>query len=286
MGQKTNPNILRLGVTKQWNIQNIEKKPQEIALYAFRSIEIKQFVEKFFKDNGLTLVRCKVHYSDSGLLHIMLLCYASAGSTFYHNLSDKTYLKLGFNESVKISKSCDNEDPFRTEILLKLFNSLHTFTSNNVNILLTINQINKELSSLKKLKLFKENLIELRRFEDSKFFQIGLQTIFLSAQETNSADLIAKFIADELSKTKKHNFFLRFLKKALVLAKGNLPQAIKIKITGRFNRARRSRHKFIFIGGDVPTLTIKNNINYSDQTTFTPNGTFGVKVWVYTPSNK
>ena len=149
-----------------------------------------------------------------------------------------------------------------------------------------INQINKELSSLKKLKLFKENLIELRRFEDSKFFQIGLQTIFLSAQETNSADLIAKFIADELSKTKKHNFFLRFLKKALVLAKGNLPQAIKIKITGRFNRARRSRHKFIFIGGDVPTLTIKNNINYSDQTTFTPNGTFGVKVWVYTPSNK
>lgn len=284
MGQKTNPNILRLGVSKQWNIKNIEKKNQEMAIYSFRSIEIKQFVEKFFRNNGLTLVRCKVHYADSGLLHILLLCYASTDFPFFSNISDKTYLKLGFNESIETNKNYNPSNTFITKILYKLFNSLHAFTLNNVNILLTINQINKELSSIKKIKLFRENLIELRRFEDSKFYQRGLQTIFLSAQETNSADLLAKFITDELSKTKKHNFFFRFLKKALVLAKNNLPQAIKIRITGRFNRARRSRHKFIFIGGDIPTLTIKNNINYSDQTTFTPNGTFGVKVWVHTPS--
>lgn len=283
MGQKTNPNILRLGVSKQWNIKNIEKKPQEMGIYSFRSIEIKQFVEKFFRDNGLILSKCKVHYSDSGLLHILLFYYASSDFSFFANLSNKTYFKLGFNESIKTRTSFTHEDFFKAKILSELLISLHAFTLNKINIVLTINQINKELCDLKKIKLFKDNLIELRRFEDNKFYQRGLQTIFLSAQETNSADLIAKFIANELSKTKKHNFFLRFLKKALFLAKGNLPQAIKIKITGRFNRARRSRHKFIYIGGDVPTLTIKNNINYSDQTTYTQNGTFGIKVWVYTP---
>ena len=82
MGQKTNPNILRLGVSKQWNIKNIEKKPQEMGIYSFRSIEIKQFVEKFFNDNGLILAKCKVHYSDSGLLHILLFYYASSDFSF------------------------------------------------------------------------------------------------------------------------------------------------------------------------------------------------------------
>lgn len=284
MGQKTNPNILRLGVSKQWNIQNIEKKNQEIAFYSFKSLEIKHFIEKFFKDNGLIVVKCKVYYSDSGLLHILLVYCTASDFSFSTTTSDKTYSKLNFNNSIKSSKFCTNNNTFNTKVLSRLLNSLHAFTLNKVNIVLTINQINKELADFKKIKLFKENLIELRRFENNKFYQRGLQTIFLSAQETNSASFLAKFIAYELYKTKKHNFFFRFLKKALVIAKSNLTQAIKIKITGRFNRARRARHKFIHIGKDVPTLTIKNNINYSDQTTFTPNGTFGIKVWVYTPA--
>jgi ribosomal protein S3 len=284
MGQKTNPNILRLGASKQWNIKNIEKKNQEIAFYSFKSTEIKQFIEKNFRDNGLIVVKCKVYYSDSGLLHIFLLYNTSPDVSFFITSSDKIYSKLNFNNSIKNYKFCTNSNFFKSKILSKLLNSLHAFTLNKTNIVLTMSQINKELADLKKIKLFKENVIELRRFEDNKFYQRGLQTVFLAAQETNSASFLAKFIAYELSKIKKHNVFLRFLKKALIRAKNNLPQAIKIKITGRFNRSRRARHKFIHVGKDVPILTIKNNINYSDQTSFTPNGTFGIKVWVYTPA--
>jgi len=48
MGQKTNPNILRLGKTKEWKSKYIEKKSNELPSYAFNDLEIKKFIRKFF----------------------------------------------------------------------------------------------------------------------------------------------------------------------------------------------------------------------------------------------
>jgi hypothetical protein len=36
MGQKTNPNIFRLGVNKTWKTEFFEKKKKEINLYTFK----------------------------------------------------------------------------------------------------------------------------------------------------------------------------------------------------------------------------------------------------------
>ena len=44
MGQKTNPNILRLGRIKEWKSKYIEKKTIESSTVVFRDLEIKKFI--------------------------------------------------------------------------------------------------------------------------------------------------------------------------------------------------------------------------------------------------
>jgi hypothetical protein len=50
MGQRTNPNIFRLGKIKNGNL-NILKKIPEIARYAFKDSEIRKYIRKFLEDN-------------------------------------------------------------------------------------------------------------------------------------------------------------------------------------------------------------------------------------------
>ena len=67
MGQKVNPNILRLGVNKTWKTKFFEKKSQELPLYTFKDLEIKSYVERFLEKHGLILHDHKQHYSNSTL---------------------------------------------------------------------------------------------------------------------------------------------------------------------------------------------------------------------------
>jgi ribosomal protein S3 len=100
--------------------------------------------------------------------------------------------------------------------------------------------------------------------------------------------LLSHFIATQLKKLKRHNFFLRFIKNTLLLFNTmtfSKLEGIKIKIKGRFNKAPRARHKIIAIGNDVPVLTLKAKIDYAETTSFTSNGTFGVKVWICEKKN-
>jgi ribosomal protein S3 len=55
---------------------------------------------------------------------------------------------------------------------------------------------------------------------------------------------------------------------------------IKISVKGRFNGAPRAKTKTLYIGVP-PFLTLNSDINYSESTSFTSNGTFGIKVWTY-----
>ena len=54
---------------------------------------------------------------------------------------------------------------------------------------------------------------------------------------------------------------------------------VKIVIKGRFNGAPRARSKIIQVG-NIPLQSFKAKIDYSQTTSYTPNGTFGVKVWI------
>ena len=84
MGQKVNPNVLRLGKTKDWNYKYNEKKSTDYPLYTFKHIEIKKFINKFFKDNGLIVSNCKLNYSDNNL-YIFISYYLVLESNFLIN---------------------------------------------------------------------------------------------------------------------------------------------------------------------------------------------------------
>jgi small subunit ribosomal protein S3 len=54
---------------------------------------------------------------------------------------------------------------------------------------------------------------------------------------------------------------------------------IKILIKGRLNGVPRAKKKLILVG-NVTTQKIEKNLDYSETTSYTTNGTFGVKVWI------
>lgn len=67
MGQKINPNIFRLGVTKTWKTEFFEKKRHEVLTYTFKDLEIKEYIKRFLESHGLLLHDYKQHYSNSTL---------------------------------------------------------------------------------------------------------------------------------------------------------------------------------------------------------------------------
>ena len=95
--------------------------------------------------------------------------------------------------------------------------------------------------------------------------------------------ILTEFIALKLSQLKKHNYFLTFLKRIFNLfinSKVFKISGVKLKIKGRFNGAPRSNTRLIQIG-KVPLQTLTFDINYSCSVSYTPNGTFGVQLWVF-----
>ena len=348
MGQKVNPTIFRLGKITYWKQQYFEKKSNEIATYSFKSLEIKKFIHKFFKDNGLAVQNCKLHYINENCLHLYVSYYLTLESIFLitkinkqqnikfvkskKKVKKKKYLKLKktiknylnyqkiaynrslnntikrknfkhtkkvlhaeqkmlkirrmniltfYKQNIKI-KNYNNAIGIKyNSFLEKLFKSLKLFINKNMNIFITLKQLNKNIKNTintENIRSIKKKLVNLKKYEKNEFFKDGINILFNCSTKPNSADLLAEFISTQLQKLKRHNFFLKFIKATLNIFKS---QNIKIKIKGRFNGAPRAKHKLIVIGNGVPVLTLNSNIDYAEKTSFTSNGTFGVKVWIH-----
>jgi hypothetical protein len=319
MGQKVNPNILRMGIVKQWGVKYLETKTTDTAFFNFKNLEIKNFTHKFFKDNGLIVHNYKCQYFDEGSLHLFISYYLARIKKYPNKIKKSTkhqknlaYQKVNFTDLLKkypdkIKELIEcrrrrfkyrqfNSKKFSNKVrlikansfLTKFFKSLATFVSKKMNIFITFNRLDKDLKSSsdkKGIKSLKNDLVKLRRYKQNKFFEEGTRTLFISTRYYNSANILAQFIATQLQKNKRHKFFLNFIKTTLTRFKASSPLALKgmkIKIKGRFNGAPRARSNIILIGNGVPNLTINANIDYSETTSYTSNGTFGVKVWIYT----
>lgn len=343
MGQKTNPNILRLGVSKNYNFKYIEKKSTEFALYNFKNLEIKNFVYQFFKNNNLKVSICKINYSSNDNLHISISYYAlpkknaivneideESTSTillnkklpngepvpydFYKLISsikllNKTRIAASTQKKFLVRKQIKKlyikklrhlkqeycavgsnsvESGFeKTNFLTDFLESLYKFLNKNLKVYLTVKQLNKKIKkkiNRKNIKIIKKQLVKLNRYKKNEFFKEGVNTLFICSQHLEPASLLADFIANQLQKTKRHNFFLKFVKKALMLFKRNKNlklKGIKIKITGKLNRSHRARHRTVKIDKILPVLSMQSNIDYAEKVAFTPAGTVGVKVWAF-----
>jgi ribosomal protein S3 len=312
MGQKTNPRILRLGVTQNWTSRYIEKKTSETAFYDFKTIEIKKFIYKFFKDHNLIIHNCKLNFANNKL-EIFVSFYASTELVINNNnliFTDQNKNKLFYKFSNYLTNL--KKEPVKTKLYFflkkkrkiiytnnskhKIFNenfinklcqSIALFLKTKINIIITYQQLNKNLKkkiSKQELQSIKKNLSQFYRYKNDKFYKSGLNIMYNSSINSNSAFLIAEFIAENLSKLKRHNYFLRFVIRSLQIfkkSKFSKLKGVKIKITGRINTRPRAKHRFIKVGKDIPLLSINSKIDYAEKTAFTSNGTLGVKVWTF-----
>lgn len=193
--------------------------------------------------------------------------------------------KLFFPASKYINKTTKNTTHLKSNSFLEqILESLSLYTNKNYNVIITFQNVNEELSlNSTKAKFLKKKLLEFRRESRNKFFVETVNILVISAIRKNSAYLLAEFIAQQLSTIKRHNFFLIFVKRFLntLIAERSFSNisGIKFTIKGRFNGAPRAR-KRIYESGNIPIETINSNINYHQATSYTPNGTFGVKVWI------
>ena len=332
MGQKTNPNIFRLGVNKPWKTQFFEKKQYELPLYTFKDLEIKSYIERFLETQGILLHDYRQHYSNS-TLYLYISYFVS--SEFLINKKSKTnklvllnksgqkkfvsgkkfnYDKnlsgtmisqhsfkntdsrdlyrirkyLGFNSNMLTKKTLLTTDfKFQHQVQSKgegvldnMFKVLSLFTKNKFNIVVNFCCINKDLNFLKRTQ--KNNFTLLQKFRHSPFLKEGIELMLHVVYNRNSANLLAKFIALQIKKVKRHNFFLAFLKQTLtILSRLELSKVkgIKISVKGRLNGVPRARHKVLTIG-DVPVQTINTKLDYAQTTAHNSNGSYGIKVWI------
>lgn len=199
------------------------------------------------------------------------------------------------NKRLKIVKRYKNflhSEKYDSKELLKkngfleqLLESLSVFTLKKFHIFLTFQNLNKGLSmklSTKEQNFLKKKILFFKRYSKNKFFKESLNIILIMAKTKNSAKLFSYFLADQIGALKRHNHFLIFLKRILTLfieAKFSKIEGVKVVINGRFNGAPRSKSRLILIG-NIPIQTIEKNIDYYQTTSFTKNGTFGIKVWI------
>nr|YP_009495404.1 ribosomal protein S3 [Cylindrotheca closterium]AWQ64051.1 ribosomal protein S3 [Cylindrotheca closterium] len=213
MGQKVNPNILRLGVNKTWKTKFFEKKIQELPLYTFKDLEIKSYIERFLEKHGFILHDHKQHYSNS-----TLNLYVSYFITSDFNLKKNDTQKLMFvnksgdkkrvqsvnnslNAFIKPSgERISSTHFYKIKKYLKLnrYNDLQKLMRNNLHPM--VNQQSFEMTNKLKIRSVFDQLFKvLNLFTNNKlnivinFCCINKDLTFLKFSQTKKFSLLQKF---------------------------------------------------------------------------------------------
>lgn len=283
-----------------WKHKYAEKISKETNTNIFRSLEIEQYLQKTLRDNGFDLQNYQINFLNS-IVHILLsVCKIKQNkATFIKKTKiikklENIYLKQKFFKKLSAKKEyiptfnfCKNyrlqmqENKLKTLTLNSLSNkilkNLKLFTKNKQNIYVTM----KEINYVNDNKNAKQILKTLYKFKKTPFFKDGTKVLIPLVTQSNSAKLFGKFMANHLKIVKQQNFFLNFLKESLrlfIYQKFSKLQGIKIVLNGRINNSDRSRNYKIKIG-KISLISQNAKINYSESTTYTQNGTIGVKIW-------
>nr|YP_010120184.1 ribosomal protein S3 [Pseudo-nitzschia micropora]QRC76538.1 ribosomal protein S3 [Pseudo-nitzschia micropora] len=199
---------------------------------------------------------------------------------FNSSSSIKSSLKQNFDYEARNINESRTLNSKINGIFDQVFEVLNLFSNNKLNVALNLCCINKDLHFLKfsQEKMF----MSLQKFRNTPFLKEGIEILFHVAYNSNSANLLAKFIAFQLKKIKRQKFFLSFLKQSLTVLSNSEPskiKGVKIVIKGRLNGVPRAKHKIITIG-DVPVQSISAKLDYSQTTIHNSNGSYGIQVWV------
>ena len=134
MGQKVNPIIIRLGQSYNWNSKYIEKKSSELAHRSFQDLNIRNFLYKILKDNGMFLNNLKIFYKNNST-DIFIEYFLNTKSILQKNLKNKKIKIITKKETKKIQKNKKNI--VVNSFLEKLFLNLKLFDKHKSEINLT-----------------------------------------------------------------------------------------------------------------------------------------------------
>lgn len=282
MGQKTNITITNLSLkNSEWNNKYLEKNSEESSLLLYKNIKIKDYLNRIFSMYGFLVHTCKIEYGINQTNFIIFLVEKKSETQKIYSENLKQ-LRNNNTKSLKLINSKNLLDYIVNNILtvdLSLFLKAQTITIQTQNL-------NKKFeNSLTKPQLIKHKnfLKTFKRFLRNPLFKESLKLLFIAVSEKNSSKLIAEIISNYFSKEKKrHGFGLFFFKKSLsTLINTNFSKisGIKVVISGRFNSAPRAAKKILRIG-KISLQSFNSSTNYHETTSFTNNGTFGIKVWI------
>lgn len=243
-------------MNKDWKLKYFEKSKDESHINIHRSLEIEAYYKQLFKTQGFNLFNFTLNFTNS-ILTVFLFVYAKE------------------NQHQKKNKRVKNKNN-TFGFLKNSLKSLSEFMGNKFRIILKIRSIkNKPISKELSQTLFNLNFDRFKIPEMKKLYLI-------LATQQNSTELLGNFITNQLKITKRHNFFFSLLYKslaALIKQKDSRIKGLKIVITGRLNNTLRAQSRTLKIG-QIPLMSTNTKIEYSALTSFTSNGTIGVKIWL------
>lgn len=158
--------------------------------------------------------------------------------------------------------------------------------------MLLFQNINKGLTvrlKSEQAKSFRAILIKLRSFSKFHFFRelVNILLIVISkGKYLSTSNILSEYLASQLSVLKKHNILITFLKRvtsSMLNSNFSSIAGLKISLKGRLNGASRSSIRNIMLG-KLPLQTLSESLDHSASTSFTSNGTIGVKIWLFSKS--
>lgn len=234
MGQKTNPNILRLGKIKEWESKYIEKKTTESSVVIFRDLEIKKFIFQLFAQNQLVVQNCKTYYSENSLY--IYISYRNATRSVRLNnkikMQPKKHKSKLFETKVAdVKKSVIKKQFYLAKTYKKIFNN-HLKKKYFQNPYL----LNKKTQRLNVITNF-QNYIDGKNYKT------------LSKQNKNL--FVSKVLKSlNLFTNNKHNIFLNLkqINKETILLQ-NIAKKTKRKIRKKLTKLRKFQQNEFFKKG-------------------------------------
>ena len=213
MGQKTNPNILRLGKIKEWKSKYIEKKSTESAIVIFRDLEIKKFLSQLFAINKLKIQNFRVYYSENSL-HVYISYYSFFKPSLVDRKTKQKYTNLCSNafqnKILNIKKKNLKKQLYIAKIYKKIFSHQSQLNLFQTNYLL--NKRTQRLDATNNLKIYKDitnhntlnhqrtNLFVSKILKSLMLFTNKKHNIFLNLKQVNKETTFFQTI----SKKNKH----------------------------------------------------------------------------------
>lgn len=265
MAQKVNAILFRRSLEcYEWNQKYIKLNTEEYSSILYKNLEIKKYLQNLFKSYGFFILTLKLELFRSELIiHV----------SFLKNFQEKSE-----NKKKKLSKIINKS----------IITVLNDYYEKKVNVTVKLQDLNK---------LFEDNVIKFKsnRFEYNRLlkklksvrnypsYSHLIKVVLIIITNKKSSKLLAETIAHLISSQKRrHNNILMFFKKSfdiLINSKISLVSGIRILISGRINGFPRAKSRLLKFGS-LPLQSIKSYVDYHESKAYTPNGTFGIKVWI------